>query len=358
MKLFGVEHGSQKLFGGLPIAENLVEHDEAMLAQIRDLPAGSRVGIEDLPEFHDPYNQYGLLVSTEQQMYWGTIMAVCEGARHDLVYLDELKPYLRLGELTIARTTLRRQVGKQLAPDETRDLNERDFALWVEARRLFTLEREELIYRNIGKSALDLAIIGIAHGDFLVLSLDKQLEYSIRVDEYWRAVSTHRQSRHLAPEVIGQKFSQSKPDPRVLKANQMLLRTYRAAEQGRILPNRQPSWIGSWRPDCRPVGLFEIYPSIKNGSKVHGQIEDCLGTATFKGEFSRDEAVFVKEYDLDSLLEEKHLVDMGPITYHGYRVSDGDYHGNYESDNGKGQFILRSGSKLYEPLLPLEPTLF
>ena len=76
---------------------------------------------------------------------------------------------------------------------------------------------------------------------------------------------------------------------------EMKKRLIRAKELSRITPDKTPDFLGNFDHDL-PRGIFEMFIQEKDGNYISGVIEDCYGTAIFKGTISDTEVSFIKHY--------------------------------------------------------------
>ncbi|MDD2225344.1 MAG: hypothetical protein PHP97_04280 [Candidatus Shapirobacteria bacterium] len=118
-----------------------------------------------------------------------------------------------------------------------------------------------------------------------------------------------------------------------------------ADEFCRIIPNAKPDFIGNFYSRGNPYvlisrGIFEMFIE-KDGNNFSGTIEDCLGTATVKGEILPNKVTFTKNY-----IEEKSIGGLkGYIKYEGNLIQNTrgkNYEGEWVSSDGKtkGYFDL------------------
>lgn len=353
MELYGVHHGGEFIFGGLPLVKMEVEPAQQILNAIKDLPKGSIVGVESVQK-EELEAENGLLAFNESDIrYWHTIIGECIKSGHSVAYLDSYGIHKMAAHSRMELGHLERALRSgtySVAPGQERVVAEIQFALKAEAEYLFSVAREDYIFSKLAKLQPQLAVIGLAHADLLMLKPD--LIKELGVDEYWKAVLD--ESTIPAPVVLmserpirmTQTLEHAPPDPIYLKERELIIRTYRAATLGRIAIDTEPEWIGSWCPDIRPVGLFEVYPI----SGLEGEIEDRMGTASYSGEFGDERIKFVKVYDPNRVLDPN--AAHKPITYEARRSSDEEYEGVWYTEGPyplEGEFVIKRGNFLYEP---------
>lgn len=351
MRLYGVQHGFEHTPGGT-IESIYVNPAQEMLEAVHDLPRRSVVGIEAIhPEcFED--DDSAPTIRDEDQHYWQTIGDACLDAGHDVVYMDSYG---------IHKTAARRRAelwqicdafesGKYVvAPGQERTVAEVRFGLRAEATYLHAVAREDHLIRQLRKFKPDMAIIGLAHSDYVMLS--PELAAEIAVDEYYKVLNDTLEPPlpvlsvlDDTPISVDQHVKQSPPNPSVLNERELAIRTYNSVAVGRVMLGMQPEWIGSWEPGNRPIGLFEVYPTTPES----GIIEDRLGTATYEGEFDANGMSFTKEYVQGKILDPNAI--RLPIYYEANRTSDDVYEGTWEISGFEGEFVIRRGSHLYDPV--------
>lgn len=348
MKLFGVEHGGDFLIDGLPIATMDVRPASTIVSAIDGLPANATVGLETFPDVSE--------MDDPQLRYWQELIGICQEAGVNIQYLDdpELLKYLSRQRWDMA------QLGNELASGRyqatngnERYLAEFQFGMEADFNYVFAVAREDAIFNKLVQANPDIAIVGLAHSDYFMLS--PELRAQLGVDEYWRSRLDAGMMPEFLPLIsevvpIHQKMELSEPDPNVLTEREFTVRTYRAASLGRIAVDVEPEWIGSWEPSCRPYGLFEVYPDPEDPRA--GTIEDRLGSAHFEGEFGEEGVIFSKEYIRTKVLNPGAY--RGVMMYEAEASEDGDYVGKWRASGLEGDFVLRRGSKLFDP----EPFLF
>ncbi len=118
-----------------------------------------------------------------------------------------------------------------------------------------------------------------------------------------------------------------------------------AEKTGRVT-DLNPDYLGKWFEGNNPgaLGHFELFIKSRNGKIVVGEIEDTLGTATFRGEIHGGHIKFVKQY-IHSLDDSAYS---GKMTYEGKNV-DGKFRGTYSNESGtvRGDFEMHQlGTRL------------
>ena len=138
-----------------------------------------------------------------------------------------------------------------------------------------------------------------------------------------------------------------KPNDRLLRSQdpkqqiielEMQQRLIRAKDSKRVTLNENPDFFGNF-DRFNPRGTFEMFIESNVDGKVVGRIEDCYGTASFKGTLSPTEFCFVKRY-----IPEKSSVNASrcDLQYLG-QASENGYFGNYyyqDKPNYGGQFWM------------------
>ena len=352
MKLYGVHHGGEYSFGGLSLGSMSVSPAEEMLQAIHDLPKRSTVGVEFIhPEYFEDEDNI-LELRDEDEQYWQEITDACADGGHSVAYLDSYDIHRRAArkraELAQLRSTLR-SGEYHIAPGQERTVTEISFGLEAEIDYLHAVAREDHIIQELEKLHPGLAIIGLAHSDYVMLN--PELAVKLGVSEYWKVLND-------APELpigmlpvvedrpvrVYQYLEQSPPDPSRLNEREFATRTKYAVSLGRIMLGTEAEWIGSWELSNRPYGLFELYPTSVTG----GTVEDRLGTAEYTGEFEEDRLEFTKKYIASTTYDPTTIFE--DITYDAVRTSETDFEGSWITYDAQGKFIIRKGSHLFDPV--------
>lgn len=350
MELYGVHHGGDYHFGGLSLAKMEVEPSYEMLEAIETLPKGSVIGIEAVDPQDLEDNPDNLAFGEEDLRYWQEIADVCQDSGHTIAYLDSFDIHKRAAQKRIdlrgLENTLER--GKYvITPGQERTIAELIFSLGSQISYLHNVAREDHIIKKIDEARPAMAVVGLAHADYLMLNPD--LLNRFEVAQYWRVLLDAPYITLGSIPLLGESMrvsqypEQSPPDQSALRERELTTRTYHAATLGRIAVGFEPAWIGSWEPSNRPYGLFEVYPS----SATEGKIEDRLGTAGYTGEFNEDTIVFTKRYMSTTTLDPSAVLE--DVIYEAHKSSDDEYRGTWITYGVKGEFILRRGSYLYDP---------
>lgn len=364
MKLYGVTHGGSYEFGGFELAKYPVDPAPKLLESIEQLPPNSRVGVEALEEAFEGSGLQDVSFQDEDLAYWEEIIDRSRRFGHSLVYLDSLNLQIEAAKKRKSALEIDRALwglsDYTVAKGKERDIVEVRFALEAVANYIFKVEREDVMFARLRATRPDLAIIGQAHGDLLMLTPNLATELGIA--EYWHGVVPTSPDATILDidRLIGvpreQHLEQADPDPKYVAEREQTTRWYRAATLGRITLNATPAWIGSWEVNCRPSGLFEVYADTRDDD-LHGTIIDSLGTAAFSGHISDTYLRLVKEYDPSKVLDPNYL--KGRIINEAEADSDGVYTGTWRSEEQPhltGGLVIRRGDVLYTPP-PISPQL-
>lgn len=363
MNLYGVEVSQYVEFGGLHSANLRVEPSGDLLDQIRELPQDSSVGLGAVAEVLSGQSlKGGYGFSKAAAVYWRPIVDACVEAGHQVVWLDDADLYRKMAKLSTAARAIEQTLDVSCTAEQERQARELAYALTIGSNYIFEVEREEALFKRLEGVKPDVAIIGKAFGDYLMLNRNLA---QVDIESYQQGVTddvpvnpatvfdhpvlTPGGEQHLVPGM---------PDTAVLDQREAILRQYRAVTLGRIdtdeTPgwNKTPAWIGSWTPHCRPEGLFEVYPVIGTDIFSEGVIRDALGDASYRGRFDQDRVGFTKKYH--RILANPAGV---PLRYESYFLHEGEFRGDYgvqEWPDGRlrvfGKFIIKPGAVLYEPI--------
>lgn len=364
----------ERLYGVVPecsissfdfyIPDKGVKPSPELLADLKSLSPGTTVGIECF----DPnaigkdeleINGKKISIINYGKAYWKKIMQACHSARLNVAFLDDPEILREWAEKsTICEDLMEKSVGIRtrssayyMDPEE-RSLFEANYKVNVEAEFIKEAKKTEVIAQRILQYQPKRVILSQKHADCLVADWTSLAESPLKIANYQiERVDTSINAR-FSPRLLPAYLSfGSGPNPKNLLDRKLLVRAHNAVTKGRILPDQEPDFIGTWDVNCRPRGLFEVYVdhdlSKKIGSTA-GFIEDSYGTAIFRvrGERSEDHISFVKEYiHTESAPEAAN----GEISYEAI-CKDGRYEGNYflsPPNTYEGEkFFMNKGSKL------------
>ncbi len=337
--LYGVTHSltEEKLFG-LFLRTIAVEPSAEFLGHLSRYPRGTKVGIEWLPEEEweevnrDLVRRYldsitplaiGLpYYEREITDYWKKIKDFCQQKEYEIVHLEDKETFRRLNEAQISLARQRTIYGHFPRREEAEDLEyyremlecqEAYHRAEIIAKKIHQLERDGKLLEGIKANAVDVAIVGIGHSECWMA--DQQGNPGRYAD---LSVSSYCTDAALQPNHSYQTTftEQAQPNRQFLGDRTGLEHAVRLLERGRI-SERVPDYVGVWNPIRPSEGYFEMMIEKEENETVSGTIEDCLGTAAFKGEITSSGCRFVKRYQLAA-----EIAARGDIWYEGERQGD------------------------------------
>ena len=365
MKLYGVTHGGAYEFGGFALDRWQVNPAPEILDNIAQLPSNSTVAVEAVEEAFEGLDMQGAAFQEKDLAYWEEIIEASRRHGHSVVYLDDLSLHIESAKKYAEATDLERILlglsEYSVAEGKERDVEEVKFALKAVSDYIFKVRREDVIFERLRTSKPDVAVIGVAHGDQLILT--PNLATELGVTGYWHGIVPAPRDVNifdidrLANIPWRQYLELGEPDPAFVGEREQAIRWYRAATLGRVTVGEPPALIGSWEVSCRPYGLFEVHVDEQNGNNFRGTIIDTLGDAPFSGYVTDSKLRLVKEYDPSRALAADYL--RGKIIHDATADSDGLYTGTWYSDEHpevSGELVITSGHELYTPP-PISPQL-
>jgi len=232
-----------------------------------------------------------------------------------------------------------------------KDLNELRYTAKTKHDYILCVEREDAMIDRIANFKPEIVIVGQAHGDYFVGDGKQVLaEKGITVKDYAIEGTGRGSTISYAEVMFGPRQStdiahidrSASPNPRRNIERQNFTRRYNAVTTGRINPESNPQFIGTWDTYCRPHGLFEVH---QTGEGFAGLIEDGFGLAKFKGEIDSRSLQFVKYYDpeLSARIDDAddEVIYYVPIIHEATSTDGVNYHGEYSGEKtGIGKFIL------------------
>lgn len=378
-KLYGIVHASQIRMGGIPLDELFgcpdagsitIIPSRELLREIRQLPKGARVGLEQPAELVNEHNiltdsikvdgkEYKM--ATKSVVYWQSIVNQCVANGLQPVFLDDT-------EFIRASTRKREQARKldrksgQLyrkskaiygdkIPEHTRakgiGLIREAYRLEQEAWYINTIARESPILRKIAETKPYVVVMGAGHTDFFMANPEEIAKFGFKFESYAREAFEEGLSAMALLAYSDGPLSMSpprliqnaEPDRVSIASRNQIIRRYNAAVLGRIIPDGKPDFIGTWDLDIPARGLFEMYlakdETKANGIReISGTIEDVIGTAAFTGTIASNTFNFKKDYD--SIARQSGGID-GTLNYSA-QLEKGKYSGTIA---GSGSPFLR-----------------
>ncbi len=319
VKLYGVEHSMTITYGSLiPESKKLpVMPSDEFFADLESLPRGSRIGLECFNEkdWQDVKNHvklnavkagfFGYPHYTDvTQTYWKTIIDFCKRAGHETVFLEDKETWKKYNKASIRLVKCQR--GElYLEEGESRyhyhgklcRRNEREYKADIARRKIHEMERDAKLLEAIKSGALRAAIVGRGHSDYWIFNQDRiKDEFGISFEDYSTDTpkrETVNRYSEFAESVFARK---SVSHPRIVFERESLERAIRLIEQGRIILDRTPDYVGIWDICFPSKGYFEMFVEDHSDGIFSGKIEDRLGTAKFEGIITPTDLNFVKRY--------------------------------------------------------------
>lgn len=344
-KMYGVMHSFTLEVEGFSIAEKAVSPSMDLFRELKSLPQGTVVGIEDfdpreIRKLTRKINGRKFGMSKSDRKYWQEIKSLCNDFGLEVAYLDDFQTYRKyVSKLFEQRDYSHQAVGcyekldleafenniftRDGALSEVRNYNELGYKAGVESEKIFIIEREEKIAERIAKYRPQRVIVGMGHGDYWMVNDSALAANGITVDEY-ECEFAEQKGRYQGVDIVLVPIWG--PDPVAALERELLNRKYNSVTLGRILNEKTPDYIGTWSELCRPEGLFEMYVGERTSKDLFsGIIEDKLGTADFEGRVRDDMIEFEKRYRPDQSSEDS-IKDS--IYYKGL-LKDGKYQGMF-----------------------------
>lgn len=357
LEFYGVNHGGHSVDDGVVEGTISITPSVELIGILETLPPGKKVGIEYHPSLGEPRNVDGIIFSQQSPalQYWRNIEDAIKRSSSSVVHLEDTdvqERYARafLNQIKAARGLQEYCEGSEWDPLVFRDLAEAKYSASSLSDYIFVIERENAILDRIQATRPDIAILGDAHIRFLLSGGKEELDKrGINVIGYHREEVARKGFSFLELlngaakiEEEGKLVQNAESDPRSVLERQHIVRKFNSAIKGRVVPEAQPQFIGTWDIRCRPRGLFEVYI---DGDNFSGTIEDNFGTALFEGEVSKKDLRFVKQYDPNSSAgTSEEILSFKPVEYEAISDDGQTYIGEfYNSQIGGGEFIIYRG---------------
>lgn len=354
VKLLGIIHGvyGKNIFGGRVEDYNL-GLDPVFLTEMENLPENARIGIEgfneaDWKELGDYTgeaclkNGFGMhALSFGGLDGWNPIINLLRSQGREIIFLENKQVYKKYIDALIKQLKWREKEIYQESKESNFDYNVKHskhfsklYKLEILARKIHEIDRDTAMLKAIKDLGIDVALVGKGHSDYWFAKREfVETVHGVKFDSY--------SSNEMMPDFVpgATRFLpfeiNAVPNPQLLFDYTGLLRAYYAVMKGKIT-DKKPAYIGAWDLIEPAKGLFELFIEKNENGNVSGTIEDCLGTATFKGELSNDKFNFVKTYSTYG-----HGAYLKGITYEGKIVGDGEFKGHFMMEGFCQPFFMK-----------------
>lgn len=281
--LYGVNHGGR----GRDLSNNfcvdvVVEPASKMINYLHALPSGTKVGIEYHPNIYHPPQDALARPDKNTKRYWENILGIVIEGGLEPVFIDNPDMYQRYAEKLLQAES--KANFSTIIDDETaRSIEEDQYRAEVEARHILWIEREIAMVDAIAQTQPDVVIMGRGHTEYLMANKDSQLlPKGIIVGDYKadKPIEITIPSSIIDRTDVYHRIAETEvvniPNPDLFPDREMLRRQHNAVIYGRINPDSNPQFVGTWDIWCRQRGLFEMY--VRGEGVFAGRIEDVYGT--------------------------------------------------------------------------------
>ena len=369
-EIYGIIHGGFKDFCGMHAGELFVEPSFEVMERLSNLPKHTKIGVEYFSELcknavivRDSINVDGKRIEFDKgsDYYWKDIFRIIKDNELDVVFLDDMTAMIENTRKLLEAEKIRKSLEEleheviikqeNLFPNssnnEIGNLREQLYKTVIEAEYIHIVKREEKILENLLKNKPKIAIMGLGHVDYLILSnqLKKGTDFGFYHKDIVSDIEhlTLFEGQYIRAEFI----ENAEADNIMFLKRDHLLRKYNSVINTRIFPQRNPQFVGTWDVEVPSKGLFEIYLEKQNGKDIEGTIEDAIGKATFNGTKDNEQIYFTKKYSEEAKRVGGAKED---IEYNGFSVN-GKYEGlfKFQDDFGipaSGKFWLNEFKKL------------
>jgi len=351
VRLYGITHGASidSFFSSTPVYINPAIE---LLDDLAELPKGSKIGIEWFEEsgwqevqddlakrsfdagLHDIPFFDGLA-----SYYWGILTSKLQRLGLQPVFLEDKFIWSRYNQAVVNLVNSNKE---ELFHESKSDrdyhiklceYNEARLELLLKSRKIHEIERDDALLSAIASGRLDAAIVGVGHGDYWMVNKARiQEQTGVAFDSYSKEQPN---GNTCLPTVFVKK---AEPDKNHIYTRKSLERAIRLMEQGRVVEGT-PDFVGTWCDYAPSKGYFEVFVHEKDGEEIYGEIEDVLGTATFRGRVNGNGIKFTKVYTAA-------LADAirGEISYEATRRGN-EFLGVFSISGFRGPFYLIAADK-------------
>lgn len=308
VRLFGCVHGLEQFSSWGNYRKKTLQPQEDLIEEIHGLPSGTRVGIECLvrddwevirENLNGLHEDAGLTVPVTMQYdfdYWEKIYYHCGLSGHEIVLLEDPANMLKHNQAMIEWAKVEEKYKSLFHERGESDreyfekllkLNQERIKSVLLRRKVHEIERDNLFLETIKSEELEAVFCGTFHTDYWAAN------QHLDVEQYSKEEITSFPNGGFFIKF----FPEAEPNPQVAYDRESLERSLRLLETGRVVADRTPDYIGTWSRAEPSEGYFEMFIESQDElGNISGTIEDCLGTAEFKGKRTSGEFTFVKEY--------------------------------------------------------------
>lgn len=364
-ELYGVEPSQPSPLGAMID----VRPSRGLLDKIGSLNRGSRIGLESFDPRVLPSELKigGKKLTLSGMYYWNELREVCLASQLEVVHLGDPKLTREISMDTVglarinsklerffdAHPDQQKQTGVKVS-DELRDLNESWYRTKAKRDFLSHVKQGQGLRDRLLKEDLSVVVVYKGQANQLVLnpgSGDRRIDVDSYMMEEMDMQDAVQDAGRMLVGLPGKPHFESvlvpgEVDGSINSIEESARRGFNAATKLRVLPGETPNIIGTWKTQCRPEGLFELYVDGSHPEfPFSGIIEDVNGTAYFYGEMTDASVQLTKTYSLGKARPGAFVTDA--IFYEGKRVGDGLYKGLFEVPGRyKDLFTLNMGSTL------------
>jgi len=364
--LIGVHHGmeSDNILTGR--TESQVFPSDGLKAYLSQFPRGTRVGLETFSDYdwkevkadlreqcqgkrdilldETSGRHYTVEYSEIHKRYWEILAQACGGLGLEPVPFENNEVAFRWNKATLNAAVLdalihRRVLFKKDGENDEayhRKLckcNNARYRAELNIREIHEIERDNKMLENITNAGVQVVITGQGHSNFWWRNReDIAKRFGVPFESYCTDLITP-----TPWGVYRMIFTNNADcDSGFVFQKEALLRSLRVVETGRVVEDKDPSYVGVWDWVEPMKSYFEVFP----GSENSGVIQDCLGTANFGGVIDGNGADFVKRYGCYSLPG----VLTGDIHFCAFRDGD-EFYGRFHAEKFGSIFCMKKGSK-------------
>jgi len=248
-RLYGVDHGGTYTNEGVAYGEFIVHPSKELLQTLRDLPEGTKVGLEYHPDHIELQTVNGntFIVDSSTMWYWKEVLDACIGK--DIVFLEDPELYRltmqKVNEVMDAGNALKAYSAERRGdPLRKSELRRAYYVAQVEQSYAYEVLREEAMLRIIQEEEPSVVIIGQAHADYFIHAAEEIQEgYGITIGSYIKEAARRNESTFLPifirfepQESHGYLHSNTIPDKDTLLRREMIVKRYLEIHEGEIVP--------------------------------------------------------------------------------------------------------------------------
>lgn len=307
LKVYGISYGETTEikavqiapFIYVPIAAEKTPFLPSMefIRALENTPPDKKIGIPALQETYlngniiENINLGGIEITlpSGMQVYLSEILTVAHNKKIEPVFLynpDIIREHIMMSAELQKLKKIRRKSRGGVYRRASRKIQEVE----AEINYLETTQIVNTIYDFVKKGDMGAVILPLEYAECIFSRKEELSKEGIDI-------TYCREERHMNEATLAKRDI---PDKKIIGSAEAARRKYNAIKFGRILPEKNPQFIGRYSLNGT-TNLFEIYFGGKEGSMINGWLQDELGTASVVCQIKDGEIVLNAQYTEEAI---------------------------------------------------------